>query len=547
MRVEDYTGITDVGKTGSTDLVSKLNTGDVIRAKVLEITSDEAVLKVFDGIILRAKMLESINAKAGDTIMLKVSSKHEGTLFLASVKSSSQMAGSSTEALKSMLEKIQAEPNQQNLLLAAEFLKAGAPVTAEQMEKASALINNIPGMDIEKAVFLTLKELISDNPDENELLSRLLDGDVKLGQLLTEIGSIPDSLKDSNMVRNNGQKSVPMKQEVSASFGGAHANLDEALQSALDDINPDINLPEPEAANQEHFKAAASSRSLSSSQTGESTSETAAMSDDQIPVSFEKSIDASLDESLDNTFIEDAGKIPGRSSHLQKSQQQKQEPMIQDSVSKSSDAITKAAKKIRDLFVNLDSDKLTQELDVNRIKSQLNEKLKLLKAAIGSSENYTSAVKKEISATVSQIEDTLKLLHRMNAENVLYYQLPINLAGRGTTAELYVMKRQRGKKKLDPRNAVMFISLDTNRLGRVETLLDVKDGSVTLNIRTESKHISDFIKENIKELYNALSACGYKLVGVRYTVVDAATTLIGQEKLLAEIARGNHARIDYRI
>lgn len=546
MRIDDYTGITIAGMTGKDDLISRLKTGDMIRAKVLEITSDDAVLKVFDGIILRAKILEAINAKAGDTITLTVSSKQGDVLYLTSLKSQEQITSSNPEALLNMLEKIQVKPDEQNLLLAAEFLKAGAPVTSEQIEKASELMNSMPGIDAEKAVFLTLKGLDAD-PAENELLIRLLSGDIKLGQMLVEIESILDSSEASHMVLNNSRNSVPAKQMSSAvtdatssSIEAAPAgvmspseSVDAAFRSASDDINPQETL------NQEKFQVFSGS-SPAASKTGTAASETDAQLDNQLTVP--------LGESSEEVFNEAADKIPEKSLHHLKSQQQKPDPLNGDaSFLKSSENLTKTVKKIRDLFIDLDSRKLASELDVNRIKSQLYEKLKLLKEAVDSSEKYASAVNKEILAASAQIEDTLRLLHRMNTGNILYYQLPINLAGRGTTAELYVMKRQRGKRKLDPHNLVMFISLDTNKLGRVETLLDVKDSSITLNIRTEGKHINEYIKEHIKDLYNSLSACGYKLIGVRYTVIDAASTLIEQEKLLKEIARGNYAKIDYRI
>ena len=75
MRIDNYANILSSDKINAGDFISRLNPGDVIRAKVLEITSDEVVLKLFDGTVMRAGMLETMNAKAGDTVLLAVSSK----------------------------------------------------------------------------------------------------------------------------------------------------------------------------------------------------------------------------------------------------------------------------------------------------------------------------------------------------------------------------------------------------------------------------------------------------------------------------------------
>ena len=109
------------------------------------------------------------------------------------------------------------------------------------------------------------------------------------------------------------------------------------------------------------------------------------------------------------------------------------------------------------------------------------------------------------------------------------------------------MNRRQNKKKIDPNNTIMFISLDTVNMGRVEALLDIKSRNVTVNLRTENKQINEFIKTQIKDLYAGLAACGYKLAGVRYAVIDAASTPIQQERLLDGIARENYGKVDYRI
>lgn len=48
-------------------------------------------------------------------------------------------------------------------------------------------------------------------------------------------------------------------------------------------------------------------------------------------------------------------------------------------------------------------------------------------------------------------------------------QLPIMINKERTTGELYVMKRKKGRRKIDTENFTLFLSLSTNSLGIVES------------------------------------------------------------------------------
>lgn len=607
MRIDNYANILASAKTNVGDLMSRLNPGDVIRAKVIEITSDEAVLKLFDGTVMRAGMLEAMNAKAGDTVMLAVSSKNEGTLYLESVKNLSRMIESNPETLKQLLETLQIKPDAQNLGLAAELLKAGAPVTAEHLKQAAALLSSKPALDSEKAVFMTLKGLNADRADV-ELLSRLLEGDVKLGQQLKEVQALLDQANASGSDKANAAQANPTSAEQANSNGVNQANTPQTNATQADAAGSNqanssqantggpaqtsaaqANSTETNQTNAAHVSATGANQANA---TGAETNpvelsthiQSADIRSDQaaIPAANHSAAPNTGQASIplfDPSVI--AQNLPGGDSHPSTvvfaasrenavsgmtpehsaALQQPMEPSasvqtilsgqkINETKQPEGSAVERFSKLIeavRDIFVKTDSEKLSSELDVNKINNELNEKLELLKAAIKISEDLGSGAREGLTAAATQIEDTQRLLHQMNSNNIHYYQMPVNLAGHDTTAELYVMNRRQNKKKIDPNDAVMFISLDTVNMGRVETLVDIKNNNVTVNLRTESKQINDFIKTQIKDLYTGLATCGYKLAGVRYAIIDAATTPIQQERLLNGIARENYGKVDYRI
>ena len=139
------------------------------------------------------------------------------------------------------------------------------------------------------------------------------------------------------------------------------------------------------------------------------------------------------------------------------------------------------------MFVKTDSSKLASEIDMDKLNNDLAQRMELLKAVTSYSQAKDSNVSKDLSTAANLVSNTLKLINHLNENNMLYYQIPINLSGYETTAELYIMKRgQQTRKRIDAHNTLMFISLDTNNMGRIETLADVKDDTITINIRTES-------------------------------------------------------------
>jgi len=579
MRIDNYANIFASAKTNVADLISRLNPGDVIRAKVLEITSDEVVLKLFDGTVMRAGMLEALNAKAGDMVMLSVTSKLEGTIYLESVKNMPQMIEAKPETLKQLLETLQIKPDAQNLELAAEFIKAGAPVTAENMEKAASLLSGKPALDSEKAVFMTLKGLNADSSDTG-LLSRLLEGEVKLGRQLKEIQILLEQANPAGADKGNAVQANPSLTDRTEAADVNQANITGGNQANTDQTNvvhanaaqsniSQINIPQTIAADQTHATGA---NKINEAQSDTIQTNAAVMEKNSAELSVQIQGDTpgavpdsgiSAAANKDRTSVP-ASDLPVMTQNTSEATSQQSADINAASLEKavlgvtkeklsleadagSAERFTKLIEAVRDLFIKTDSEKLSSELDVKKINNELNEKLELLKSAIQSSENLDSGTKEALSAAAAQIEDTQRLLHQMNAGNILYYQLPVNLAGYDTTAELYVMNRRKDKKKIDPNNTVMFISLDTVNMGRVETLLDIKNKNVTVNLRTESKKINEFIKAHIKDLYTGLAACGYKLAGVRYATIDAAATPIQQERLLDRIAGENYGKVDYRI
>ena len=90
--------------------------------------------------------------------------------------------------------------------LASEFLKEGAPITADNMEAAAELMKSMPGLSPEKTAFLVSRGLDA-GEIQIDVLNRFLDGDLKLGHQLKEIQAILTQISDT---QENVQASRPV-------------------------------------------------------------------------------------------------------------------------------------------------------------------------------------------------------------------------------------------------------------------------------------------------------------------------------------------------
>lgn len=609
MRIDGASKTSAAGSANICDLMSRLDTGDVIRAKVIEITSDEALLRLFDGTSLRAKLAESLDAKPGQTITLSVASKTEGMLVLETVKNFNGRFDIKPDILKNLLESLQLKPDNKNTEVAAELLKAGTPVTKEAVGEALKLMEGAKEMTAEKAVFISSKVEDSTGLDP-KLAARLLNGDLKLGRLLAELQNILENATENNENTASSPKNTLTAPEASRvpkgqSAGAFPENSGSAESSALnmqqkqacksDEKSIFINRSgaDTEAGNQQTAvdanKTARNNTNLNQSNNGvyESSQRGNAVSDDSRAY-FSNNDNASPNGSPDSSINRDgdsdgsaiihtmkdagnansgivknntlskvsagtnAGTTAGVSDEGSESRPAPGAPEDRtvnrrsDPDRRVSDPISKSINAINDMFVDTDSDMLASELNASKLYRELDSRLDSVKAAIHASE-MQQAKADMISGAVNLLGDTIRLMEQLNSGGLMYYQMPVKISDNNTTAELYIMKKQKNKKKIDPGDTVMFISLDTVHIGRVETLIDIKNKNISVQMRTESQEISDYIKDYTKDLYNGFSGLGYKLTGIRFKTMDRQADPLMQEKLLEEMRQGYIGRVDFRI
>lgn len=601
MRIDNNLLITADNRTEAGDMMSRLEAGDVIKAKVLEISPREAVLRLSDGTVIKAGTAEPLDVKPGQTISLLVTSRNENSFVLRTIKSTYRNIAADDGSLQKMLKAAGIKADNINMKLAAEFLKYGVTPTSENITEASDLMHGSKGLDIEKAVYLTVKNIGTGQVDKN-IISSFLSGDLKLGMLFDILYKAlnSDAIEAENQNTGTGQPvhdtltdtgnssaqstghPVSDGAESSASSGNNSSLLvvklaDNEAQStsAADQKIPDTNNQSGAVSNHPSDQTFVSGAEAKSSV----LPETANNADNEADIDVTTDTEPNTVPAEDNviTLISKKSDTEAKSALAAKNSTDgstghtnapQTRPSVRNSLLDISDEInnisTKSADKKHDtenitgdtlerinasiekLYVNINKHLSGDELESASLRNHFSELANKLELLI-QSPAASKAVRAQASYVLNLAEDTVKLLDMFNSNNVLYFQIPVKIENYRSTAELYVMKRQKNKKRIDPNDTVLFLSLDTKNLGRVETILDIKGLNISISLRTENKAVSDFARENIKNLYSAISECGYKLADIKYSIIGEAATPAQQEKLLTGAVRLKHGRVDFRI
>jgi hypothetical protein len=199
------------------------------------------------------------------------------------------------------------------------------------------------------------------------------------------------------------------------------------------------------------------------------------------------------------------------------------------------------ADKALAMFVDLaDADELA--LHLKKAVQELPEQLKELKLLI---EHTDNTVKDTVAAKFDQIEKQLSMMNEVKRFDC--YQIPLQNGSQQQAAELYVYRYRGGKKTVDPENILILLGLDTQYMGRVETLIKTSGKSLGIEFNLEDMRLGDEMKADAAHLEQAVKDAGYQLTGVSVQQLAARTTLLNAQERFEKEAGGSAGNVDVRI
>lgn len=545
MRINGYLNVEQGNTSSISDILSRLGAGDIVRAKVLEIAAGELMLKLADGTLLNAATMTPIDVKPGDTVDFIIKSNINNQIIMETLKSEGgdKKAAETATVLKKELADIGIKPDSRALKVAAELKSKGIPLDKVSIDKILENIVRFRDLSPEKAAYLVSKNII---PAEKSIssLNQIVEQKLKLG---TEIENL---FREISGITDEETKGLIAKKlsltEVERQLNEKPMNMS-ALKSEKDTFK--TNVPVSDIVNKEFEVLNNASKTLELKQKIIDLINNSDPENIKTPQKLFEIIKSGLGEhkniiftdkgNIDITLGNIVNRLKEQSENQDKINEAAQNKVVRDTVKGfEKDDLSSSLEK---LFLKFDTGTIKE--DVKNIYKDMFEKLEIIKNTVMNSsiENRDSILLK-----VDNLQNNIKFINEIN-NHAAYFQIPVKFFDKHASGELYVLKREAAKKRIDPQDSTLFISLNTPNLGQVDSLISVYRKNISLNMRVESEEIIGYLKESCRELYNGLDQKGYKLVDIKYRLMGEEINLLNVEEVVKKEFQSKRQNIDFRI
>lgn len=494
------------------DLLSKLEVGDTVRGKIMEVFGESISLKTASGHMLTAALMEAGELKPGQTIELSIKSITDDGIFAELKSQQTKQTAEENPKLQQLLKQMDLKPEPNNVQAAKLLMKYSMPVNKENIVN---LVNSQKGVealaqgDPTKAVALMQSELPINNTEITKLVKQtvLLENQSQqalknLSQTMT--GEAKPALKAANTERiqqEQGSVNEAKQIEPAKTAETAAKPVMQQLAAQIDTETAGSAAPKLEKLIDtitKVFDAAAQAKP------------------EHLAYLKSKNIEATpsaLKALVDNA--ENRNKLSKQLEGFDK--------LLE--VLERNEVDTKEMKQeIKKLYLKPESfhdkDKVTENMkDIAKLGNKLEAALK--------EHGFENKVDTSI---IQDAKNNLELVKNINA-TVNYLQIPIMVNENKTTADIYVFNNKKSSKSVNPDNATILIALDLQSLGHIESLIAVTKKSIHLTFKVEKDEFKKVISAHSETLKLALEARGYKLDALNLIDIKEKFSLLELEEL----------------
>jgi hypothetical protein len=560
MKIDGFISNIDTTTLNMSDLLRKLDVGDIVRARVLDITANELTLKLLDGTVFSAKTMSVIDAKQGEIVDFVVKNNSNAQLVLETLKENEYKQNSTLESstnLKLQLMESNIKPDINNLEIAKEIKHMNLQLNKDTFDKIADAITVFKNLTPQKAAFL-LSNNIKLEEKNISLLNQIVDEKQKVTPLLKEtfeafskltskdtMESILNILKQYN-TQSDTQNNTQINTQINTP--NLFNNKQEFISHTLETVFNSYNQEESSILSEikENLLKFVDSF-LEDNSLGEMKLNTADKMFTNKALLFLKenvkdliSSDLYKEKTLDNSLKELFYKLKANAD--KENNASKLDTPLRD-LTKNFDYKKELEDALDKFYVRVDEKTSADDLKTKMIYKDMYEKLEMIKHAVKQSNELH---KNEVLNKIENLQNNLKFINDLNNHST-YVQIPLNILSKNTTGELYVLKKGSKGKKIDLQNASVLISLNTPNLGQIDSLINVNRKNISLSIRVEEQSIIGFIKGYYIQLYNSLLDKGYKLVDVKYRLIEEEINPLNAEQTITKELNLNNQSIDFKI
>ncbi len=205
------------------------------------------------------------------------------------------------------------------------------------------------------------------------------------------------------------------------------------------------------------------------------------------------------------------------------------------------DTAMKVLHKMDGLFVHLKADDIPAAAKDLR-ETVINQEMltKSIASDLARLAGDKSAITRQAGELQAQVQFTSGL------EQFFYFQIPVRFENQKNTAELYIFERNSRSKATREQSSVL-IALETQNLGRVETMLKCEGNSLEVNFRLDSEAFSGYLKKEAASLKQSLAESGFQIKSMQFGLIEKKTTPLNAQELFSRESRLPAAGLDIQI
>ncbi len=524
MRIDSTTFTLPAQKAGGQINGKPLEVGDSVKGEVLFVSGDKANIKLENGELLRNVQLDGVKLAEGDVLELTVSEMQQGQMKLKVEGHTTKGGQTSTEIpAADVLKGMGIEANARNVELATVFMAKGLPMTSDSLQSAASLMDAFPNLSPEQAVFLAANGIT--DPKLVEAFTQIVNDGSLTGNQLMELAKMLEQEAGAALL-GSGQGSNAIlesaDQGAQAALAKAFAGAETAVRGESNTANAASVTPNAGApAAQISQTAAMEELALISPETAKLVENAGAQGE------AAKALTGMIQNPSDsakiaNEFVE--ANFPELSDGAKASAAlslQRAAPLL--ALAADADETTSLAA----LKPNTDTAPQIERLlaDIESVFARVGENAgedggKALQKLASRLEENLSALRAQIEASdmpgkealLNKLDQTIAQTKLSNdIQQYAFVQIPVQLGEHKSTAELYVMKRKGGKKTIDPEDVTVVVALDTQNMGRVESVVKVERKSVALHAKVSEEPVAAHMRTGSAKLHSLLTDVGYKL------------------------------------
>lgn len=537
--------------------LKNLEVGDTLKGRVLEALGSSIAVRTASGQVFMAQLPEGVSIPRGSFVELTISSLADGKIF-AEFKSESRDIDLDAK-VSELLKQINLPADEKNIEAAKLLVKYKLPLDKEAIIKITGLQKSIDslnqsnegriglmlsGLDIKNTPVDVLNKLVLTwssgmvKPDNGDTAVPLANNDIEAGNQAAEppvkVRIDPEMTGDLNKTEAAGNAKEPVKVVKTAVMEASDAGstdepvtakpINQSVQEIGTAIDGDKGAELLKVLNKLGIKAGNEAESFA----GQISGILASMKNaDMEAVTY--LVSKEMDATPKNLafLIRNIENSDGISQFLDK---------LQQKIGTLDNPELKEIKEsIRKVFLEPRQVEHAEEVS-EQLKdiAKLGERLERYLEGSGNKDP-------EIREALTNLRDNIDFIRSINAHNN-FMQLPLMINGDTSTAKLYVFKEGKRGRQIDPENATVVVALDLTSLGHLESLIGVKNKTVNITFRVESKAIGAVIEKQSHLLKKSLEEKGYNLSPVRIINLEQPFSLLSME---AAINGGSTGRIHF--